>query len=187
MDAGSHNRQRKASCLLLHDSVPWELRVEWVPTTYTWGHCVAQETWSEERKQMLYPGKHRCSDCPSLEDHPSKAILYRNNFGKKNSPNPRQPAWCSWSVQTQNTVTVLDFFSLLFLSLLDQAVLPLTLMGPLWQLLALIGCPFISTPLYLVGVGSGDTKWSWFASLFEVIFIPSSAAPIIKLGWYWKD
>lgn len=28
MDAGNHNRQRKASCLLLHDSVPRELRVE---------------------------------------------------------------------------------------------------------------------------------------------------------------
>lgn len=28
MNAGNHSRQRKASCLLLHDSVPRELRVE---------------------------------------------------------------------------------------------------------------------------------------------------------------
>lgn len=80
-------------------------------------------------------------------------------------------------------MNVLEFFSRLILSLLDQATLPLT--GPFWQLLTdplnsdWISLHFYS--LYLVGLGSGDTNWSWFPYLFEVIFIPSSAAHI-KLG-----
>lgn len=81
-------------------------------------------------------------------------------------------------------MNVLEFFSLLFLSLLDQAALPLT--GPLWQLLTdPLNSDWIFLhfyPLYLVGLGSGDTKWSWFPCLFEVISIPSSAAHILKLG-----
>lgn len=41
-------------------------------------------------------------------------------------------------------------------------------------------------PPYLVGVGSGDTKWSWFPSLFEVIFYPLFSSTYYKVGMILK-
>lgn len=120
MDAGSHNRQRKASCFLLHYSVPRELRVE--PHLHM--RCLVLHkqpdlrkpnavSWETQVLCLSFPGK------PSLQSHSPQKQLW-----KKNSLNPRQPAWWSWAVQTQNPMNVLEFFSLLFLSLLDQAALP---------------------------------------------------------------
>lgn len=185
LDADRHNRRRKASCVLLHDSVPWELRMERMTTTYTWDAlcCTRNLIWGN---QMLYPGKHRSFARSSLENHPPKPFSTETAL-EKNILNPRQPALYFWAVQTQNTVNVLDFFSLLFLSLLDQAVLPLT--GPLWQLLTdPLNPDWMSLhfyPLYLVGVASG-TQSGAVSLLIWIIFYPLFNSTYYTVGMILK-
>lgn len=89
MDAGSHNRQRKASCFLLHYSVPRKLQVE----LHLHMRCLVLHkqpdlrkpnavSWETQVLCLSFPGK------PSLQSHSPQKQLW-----KKNSLNPRQPAW----------------------------------------------------------------------------------------------
>lgn len=114
MGAECHGRQRGANVLLLHDSVPREFWIELMPAAYTHSALCYRRSLSS-RNRILSPGQHRCFAAFSQENHPPQKRLYKKH------PNSRQPALCSWAVQTENIVMSWVSFLCLSLCPLDQA------------------------------------------------------------------